>query len=78
LEETLSVEDRSIRKYLNDTKTRDLTNRLNRFFESNVEIPRIKVGKRQTIETFINEEALLFAKYLRNEKGEWNPRIVTL
>jgi uncharacterized protein len=27
------------------------------------------VGERQTIETLINEEALLFAKYLRNERG---------
>jgi hypothetical protein len=40
-----------------------------------VGIPRIKVGERQTIETLINEEALLFAKYLRNEKREWLPRI---
>lgn len=30
-------------------------------------IPRIKVGERQTIETPINEEALLLAKYLRIE-----------
>jgi CRISPR/Cas system-associated endonuclease Cas1 len=34
-----------------------------------------KKGKRQTIETLISEEALLFAKYLRNEKKEWVPRI---
>jgi hypothetical protein len=48
---------------------------LNRFFESNIEIPRIRVGKRQTLETLINEEALLLAKYLRNEKKNWLPRI---
>ena len=30
-----------------------------------VEIPMIKLGKKQEIETLINEEALLFAKYLR-------------
>jgi hypothetical protein len=35
--------------------------------ESIVETPRIKVGKMQTIETLINEEALLLAKYLRKE-----------
>jgi hypothetical protein len=29
-----------------------------------------KVGERQTIETLINEEALLFAKYLSGEKKE--------
>jgi hypothetical protein len=47
---------------------------LNEFFESIVEIPRIKVGERQTIEILINEEALLFAKYLRNEMITWIPR----
>jgi hypothetical protein len=34
------------------------------------------VGKRQIIETLINGEALLLAKYLRNEKDNWYPRIV--
>jgi len=33
-----------------------------------VEIPLIRHGKRQKIETLINEEALLFAKFLRDEK----------
>jgi hypothetical protein len=51
---------------------------LNAFFESVVEVPRIRVGKRQTIETLINEEAWLFAKYLRNERKTWKPRIVNL
>jgi len=32
-----------------------------------VEIPRINVSNRQTIEALIDEEALLFAKFLRNE-----------
>lgn len=32
-------------------------------------------GEKQEFETLINEEALLFAKYLRNEKKEWRPRI---
>jgi len=41
---------------------------LNAYFESKVEIPRIKHGKKQTIETLINEEALLFGKYLRDER----------
>jgi hypothetical protein len=43
-----------------------------------VEIPRIRVGRRQTIETLINEEALLFAKYLRDERKEWIPRVPKL
>jgi hypothetical protein len=32
----------------------------------------------QEIETLINEEALLFAMYLRNEKQTWIPRIISL
>jgi len=47
-----------------------LTAKLNEYFESNVEVPRIRVGDRQTVEALINEEALLFAKYLRNEKKD--------
>ena len=43
---------------------------LDKFFES-IEVSRIKVGENQTIETLINEEALLFAKFLRNEKKIW-------
>jgi len=34
------------------------------------------VGKRQTVETLINEEALLLAKFLRDERKTWIPRIV--
>jgi len=40
-----------------------------------VEIPRIKVGNRQTVETLIDEEALSFAKFLRSEREKWAPRI---
>lgn len=47
---------------------------LNDYFESIIEIPRIKVGEMQTIETLINEEALLLAEYFRDEKGDWKPR----
>jgi hypothetical protein len=36
------------------------------------------MGKKQEIETSINEEALLFAMYLRNEKQTWIPRIALL
>jgi len=46
------------------------------FFGSYVEIPRIKIGERQTVETLINEEALLFSKFLRNEQEIWIPRTV--
>jgi hypothetical protein len=40
-----------------------------------VEIPRIKVGEKRTIETLINEEALLLAKYLRSEREVWSLRL---
>ncbi|MDH5481481.1 MAG: CRISPR-associated endonuclease Cas1 [Candidatus Bathyarchaeota archaeon] len=63
------------REYLNNPKTNDLTNRLYSYFETIVETPRMKYGKRQTIETLINEEAFLFAQYLRNEIPTWIPRI---
>ena len=43
-----------------------------------VEIPRIMRGEKQEFETIINEEAFLFAKYLRNERQSWNPRIACL
>ena len=45
---------------------------LNGFFERVVDVTRIKRGNRQTIDTLISEEALLLAKYLRNEKNEWD------
>lgn len=73
--EKMSAQNKGKREYLNDIETRDFTAKLNDYFETSVEIPRIKVGSRQTIETLINEEALMFAKYLRNEMKDWLPRI---
>ena len=32
-------------------------------------------GERQSVETLINEEALLLAKYLRGENETWIPRV---
>jgi len=64
--------------HLCDYKTDDLADGLNALFERTVEIPRIKVGNRQTLETLINEEALLFAKFLRGERSIWSPRITNL
>ena len=73
--ERLSSQKKGKREYLADGQTKDFATKLNNYFETVVEIPRIKVGKRQTIEILINEEALLFAKYLRKEKSCWEPRI---
>jgi hypothetical protein len=59
-------------------ETDSLADGLNNLFKRKVEIPRIKHGKRQTLDTLINEEALLLAKFLRKEKKEWKPRLVFL
>jgi len=72
--EDLSRNKKGKRVYLNDAHSRDLIKKLNTFFESSIEIPRIRVGAKQMIETLINEEAFLFAKYLRNNQNSWVPR----
>ncbi len=66
------------REYLNDSETKDFMVALDKRFHSYVEIPRIRQGKRQELETLISEEALLLAKYLRHERKEWNPRLVKI
>ena len=76
--ESHSRKKKGKREYLNDSKTRDLMKQLSKFFESQVEVPRIKVGNKQTIVTLISEETLLFAKYLRNERKMWIPRMEIL
>jgi CRISPR-associated endonuclease Cas1 len=64
--------------HLCDYETDELAEGLNALFERIVEIPRIKHGSKQTLETLICEEALLFAKFLRRERETWNPRIAAL
>lgn len=63
------------REYLTDSETKIILHELNDFFETRVEVKRIRNGEHQTLETLINEEALLFAKYLRGETSIWLPRI---
>ena len=47
--------------------------KLESLFESKVEIPRIKVGKTQTIETLINEEVIeRIEKCEKNYSKLWN------
>ena len=58
--ENFSKHKKGKREYLNDSLTSDLSSRLTTFFESKVDIPRIMHGQRQSVETLINEEALLF------------------
>jgi len=73
--EDFSTNRKGKREYLNEVQTRGIVKGLNQYFESKVAIPRIRVGDKQEIETLINEEALLLAKFLRNEKKDWIPRI---
>jgi len=77
-EENFSSNKKGKRQYINDVKTRDLMRRIDAYFLTNVDLPRIRMGERQEIETLISEEALLLARYLRDEKPNWNPRIVAL
>lgn len=73
--EKLSGQKKGKREHLSDSGMKDFTVKLNDYFETTVKFPRIKVGQRQTIETPISEEALLFAKYLRKEKKKWLSRV---
>jgi hypothetical protein len=77
-DENIVKKKKGKREYLDNQQTRDLLTKLNYLFQSKVEIPRIKIGQRQTMETLINEEAMLFGKYLRNERQILIPRLVTL
>ena len=73
--EDFSTKRKGKREYLCDSQTHDFVKALTQFFQSKIGMPRIRMGEQQEIETLINEEALLFAKYLRNQKKEWIPRI---
>ena len=63
------------RQVLGKDKTKELITRVYELWERKVVIPRFRHGKRQTIETLINEEAYILAKYLRGERKAWKPRI---
>ena len=63
------------RIHLCEYETDSLAEGLNGLFNREVEIPRIRYGERQTLDTLISEEALLLAKFLRSERKEWNPRL---
>jgi hypothetical protein len=64
--------------HLCEFETNELATDLNQFFEHMIEVPRIRVGRRQTIDTLIKEEGLLLAKFLRNELKRWTPRIALI
>lgn len=66
---------RGKREYLKGFKTGELARGLDEMFGKRVEVSRIRHGSGQALETLINEEALLLAKYLRGERKAWVPRI---
>jgi hypothetical protein len=63
------------RVHLCEFEADSLAEDLNLLFERTVEVPRMRHGSKQTIDTLISEEALLLAKFLRNEKQSGIPRI---
>jgi len=73
-DEDCSANRKGKRQYLSEEKNKDLLNYLDKYFEKRVAVPRMRRGGYQEIETLINEEALLLAMYLRNERKEWRPR----
>jgi CRISPR/Cas system-associated endonuclease Cas1 len=75
--ESVSRKRKGKREYLNDAETGRMMKDLEGYFESKVEIPLIRHGNEQRIETLINEEALLLAKFLRDELETWIPRNCT-
>jgi CRISPR-associated protein Cas1 len=77
-DEDYSPNKKGKREYLKKDKNTAFVRKLNKYFTTIVEVPRIRIGERQEIETLINEEAFLFAKYLRGEKPTWIPRIAEL
>ncbi len=66
------------RIHLCEYEADSLADGLNDLFNRQVGIPRIRHDKRQTLDTLINEEALRFAMYVREERQVCKPRIPDL
>jgi CRISPR/Cas system-associated endonuclease Cas1 len=64
------------RIHLCEFETDNLAEGLNLLFDCVIDVPRMRHGNKQTIDTLINEEAYLFAKFLRRERETWVPRIM--
>ena len=73
--ESVSRKRKGKREYLSDAQTKRMMRELQEYFESKIDIPLIRHGKRQKIETLINEEAMLLAKFLRDEQKTWISRL---
>ena len=55
------------RIHLKEYEADSLAEGLNGLFNREVEIPRVKHGNKQTLDTLISEEAFLLARYLRGQ-----------
>jgi CRISPR-associated protein Cas1 len=66
------------RAFLGPEKNRQFLNALEALFQTKVEVPRVRRGKRQEIETLIGEEALLLARFVRSQQEHWVPRVAIL
>jgi CRISPR-associated protein Cas1 len=74
---TVTISHRKVKRmFLKEELASELIDKLHGYFRNMVTIPRIRSGRKQEIETLINEEAYLLAQYLRGERKSWNPRIV--
>lgn len=58
-------------------RNKEFLDLLENYFQTTVNVPRVKHGKRQEIESVINEEAMFLASSIRG-KRIWEPRIVPL
>ena len=65
------------RIYLTEEQHAKYKKSLHNYFRQVIDVPRIMRGEKQEIETVINEEALLLAKYLRGENDIWIPRVLS-
>ena len=66
------------RAFLNKKRNKEFLDKLEQYFQMKVTIPRVRGGKKQELETLINEEAQLFARFIRCKRKSWVPRIVHL
>jgi CRISPR-associated protein Cas1 len=64
--------------HLCEYETNELADALGGIFKRVVAIPRIRHGFKQTLDTLICEEAQIFEAFLKGERRDWCPRIVTL